>query len=200
VSRRFPLIYTVVRHASCDSVNTRGWYGDDPVKEITVVPLDKTYDLDATDPMTLCALLIPEDLAIMVEGSDGRYYLQAGAITIPGSWKLDEKIGMPLDEIHRSGGVPQFESKLDLSLGRFFKKLSLDKPVVRVNYTFQVVSEQRAEGDLDPTELAWSTTMKGEEDLAIRPGWVVDAANDKRCDDFQKQVRLFSRYGFTRHG
>jgi len=68
------------------------------------------------------------------------------------------------------------ESKLNLSMARFFKRLPVDKPVVRNNYTFQVVDEHRADGDIDPTELAWSTTMKGDEDMNIRPGWVVDSS------------------------
>lgn len=176
-SRMFPGLYAATRQPRTASSSICGWYGEGKIKDITIIPMGKTYDLDTygnMDPMTICALLVPEDLAIMVEGMDGRYYFQAGAITIPGSWKLEEKLGMGLDEIHISGGVPQFESKLNLSMARFFKRLPLDKPVVRNNYTFQVVDDHRPEGDLDPTELAWSTTMKGDEDLDIRPGWVVD--------------------------
>lgn len=30
-----------------------------------------------------------DDLAVLLEGSDGRYYLQAGAIVVPGGFKLD---------------------------------------------------------------------------------------------------------------
>lgn len=64
----------------------------------------------------------------MIEGADGQLYLQAGAILIPGafscencllvsdahtsrphagSWRLADKIGMHLDDIHLSGAVPQ---------------------------------------------------------------------------------------------
>jgi hypothetical protein len=40
-------------------------------------------------------------------GKDGRYYFQAGAICVGGFWRMKDKIGMPLDEIHNSGRVPQ---------------------------------------------------------------------------------------------
>lgn len=43
----------------------------------------------------------------MVEGTDGRYYLQAGAVVIAGSWRLEDKMGLPLEDIHTTGNVPQ---------------------------------------------------------------------------------------------
>ena len=71
---------------------------------------------------------VQDDLAILVEGSDGRYYFQAGAIVVPGTsklerqvscaathklsgiWRLEDKAGMPIDEIHESGHVPLCQS------------------------------------------------------------------------------------------
>ena len=141
-----------------------------------------------------------DDLAVLLEGSDGRYYLQAGAIVVPGTsklerqlgcgsrwsgtWRLEDKAGMPLDEIHESGQVPLCESRtvrsfvpvttvatdrerLHLSLGRFMKRLPVEKPVVRYNYTFQVVdptTNRPGDGEsVDKDELGWSSTMMGEE-------------------------------------
>ncbi|KAJ3518428.1 hypothetical protein NM688_g9440 [Phlebia brevispora] len=66
LSARFPTIYTVVRHDP--EKNTSGWYGKPSIKEITIVPLQKTYVLAQEDPMVISALLVQEDLAIMVEG------------------------------------------------------------------------------------------------------------------------------------
>ena len=73
----------------------------------------------------------------MLEGSDGRYYFQAGAIIVPGTyiygrtpsllqiqkltntiasipmtlgfWRMVDKLGLPLEEIHTNGAVPQCE-------------------------------------------------------------------------------------------
>ena len=91
---------------------------------------------------------------------------------------------MPLDEIHESGHVPLCEShtihsffpvmtmatdreRLHLSLGRFMKRLPVEKPVVRNNYTFQVVDPTTNRPDdeklVDRDELGWSNTMMGEE-------------------------------------
>lgn len=57
--------------------------------------------------------------------------------------------------------------KLHLSLGRFMKRLPVEKPVVRNNYTFQVVDPTANRPDeeklLDRDELGWSNTMMGEE-------------------------------------
>lgn len=48
-------MYHVVRHDSAK--DTSGWYGEPSIKTITIVPLDKTYDLDEADPMAVSALL-----------------------------------------------------------------------------------------------------------------------------------------------
>ncbi|PCH41571.1 hypothetical protein WOLCODRAFT_137476 [Wolfiporia cocos MD-104 SS10] len=170
LSRRYPSIYQVTRKPLSEKCFP-GWYGEGAVKTIGILPLRVTYDLDEQDSMTVASLLVQEDFALMLEGSDGRYYLQAGAICIPGFWRLKDKIGMPLDEIHMTGNVPQYQSKLHLSMGRFFRRLPVDKPVVRNNYGFQVVKPPAAPGAdpeaaADPTELAWSRTMHGDEDKA----------------------------------
>ena len=59
-----------------------------------------------------------------------------------------------------------------MSMDRFFRRMPLDKPVVRNNYAFQVVQEAHARQprpapgsllDVDPDELAWAVTMNGHE-------------------------------------
>jgi Haem-dependent oxidative N-demethylase, alpha subunit-like len=112
-----------------------GKYGG-RVKTVEILPTGDKWDLDVDDPM-LVAGLLAEDLAIMVEGSDGQYYLRAGAICIPGQWtphfspgifdlvwstgfwRLEDKIGLPLKDIHLKGGVYQYKEKLQLSLDRW---------------------------------------------------------------------------------
>lgn len=107
---------------------------------------------------------------------------------LSGFWRLQDKLGMPLEEIHLSGNVPQCEvkvhlicscsspctipvkSKLHLSMSRFFRRMPVDKPVTRNNYFFQVVKHpgQQSQDDpavhIDPTELSWARTMHGFED------------------------------------
>lgn len=118
-------------------------------------------------------------------GTDGRYYFQAGAICVAGSWRLEDKIGLPLDEIHTDGNVPQCNEpclvplylakfsfldreKLQMSMERFFKRLPVDKPVTRNNFFFQIIpspsSSMADEVIVDPEELGWSATTNGPED------------------------------------
>jgi hypothetical protein len=58
-------------------------------------------------------------------------------------------------------------TKLQASLGRFFPRLGVDKPVQRTNYLVQVGpprAEKDAQDVLDAEELAWAETTNGPED------------------------------------
>ncbi|KAK0191428.1 hypothetical protein F5146DRAFT_1001243 [Armillaria mellea] len=189
--KRYPAAFQVTR-------------AEGAIKTIRILPVDMTYELppallsrskgtsppclrkveagEAEEAMKIAALLVQDDLALMVEGSDGRYYFQAGAICVPGFWRMRDKIGLPLDEIHLSGNVPQCKNlrclfcwekkketdrnqivkKLHTSFERFFRRLPVDKPVIRNNYFVQVVQPQ-GQDLVDPEELAWSTTTNGPE-------------------------------------
>jgi len=48
-------------------------------------------------------------------------------------------------------------------MARFFRRLAVDKPVVRQNYFFQKVQKTSLDA-IDPEELGWSTTTNGSED------------------------------------
>lgn len=74
---------------------------------------------------------------------------------------------MPLDEIHLSGRVPQFREKLELSLERFFRRLSVEKPVLRLNYAVQALepSDDFQDHAFDPEQLGWLHTHLGPEEL-----------------------------------
>ena len=80
------------------------------------------------------------------------------------------------------------QSKLQISLERFFRRLPLDKPVVRNNYFFQVVQEPEARRpapvpgsllDVDPDEIAWSVTMQGDETIPKDGGFHASDAHEK---------------------
>ena len=84
------------------------------------------------DPMQMCARLVQDDLAIMFEKEDGQYYLLAGAILLAGFWRLEGKFGMKLSEIHTSGDVPGFRTRLEKGMMGFFRRVKPDGPVQRV--------------------------------------------------------------------
>ena len=59
-------------------------------------------------------------------------------------------------------------------MSRFFRRLPVDKPVVRNNYSLQVIAQPKDADPLDPEELAWAKTMKGDEDVeeGYEPGFL----------------------------
>lgn len=58
-------------------------------------------------------------------------------------------------------------------MSRFFRRLPVDKPVVRNNYSFQVIGHADGADPLDPEELSWAKTMKGDEDVEDgKPGFL----------------------------
>ncbi|KAK4705129.1 hypothetical protein P7C70_g1080, partial [Phenoliferia sp. Uapishka_3] len=106
------------------------------------------------NPMKIAGLLQQDDLACMVEGEDGQYFFQAGSICTAGFWRLQDKIGLSLEDIHSRGVVPGWKTKLKFSMERFFQKLKADKPVQRNNYFFQI-----------DDQLDWSQNTNGPEKI-----------------------------------
>ncbi len=130
------------------------WSGED---------LDTTSDPLPEDPMQTAARLVQDDLAIMIEKPDGQYYLLAGAILLPGFWRLEDKYGMPLSEIHTSGDVPQFREKLEKGMMNFFRRLKPEELVARNNYFLQVDEDlawSHSIGSEDSPDISWNTAEK----------------------------------------
>jgi hypothetical protein len=65
--------------------------------------------------------------------SGDEYHLNAGAVCLPGFWRLREKFGMSLDTLHFEAKVPHYGAKLQKSMNRFFKTMTPEKPVTRNN-------------------------------------------------------------------
>ncbi|KAJ6137499.1 hypothetical protein N7471_003985 [Penicillium samsonianum] len=115
------------------------------------------------DPMATAARLVQDDLALMIERPDGEYYLLAGAILLAGFWRLSDKFGMRLSEIHTSGDVPQFKSKLEKGMMNFFRRLRPEEPVLRNNYFIQVDDNlpwSDSIGSEDAETVSWNTAEK----------------------------------------
>lgn len=81
LSRRYPKVYSVTRHPpvpapapSSGSKKGNGWYGDGRIKEITILPLGVTYNLDEDEPMKVAGLLCVSHISLtrcMICGTDG---------------------------------------------------------------------------------------------------------------------------------
>ncbi|KAF8974377.1 hypothetical protein BDZ97DRAFT_1773256, partial [Flammula alnicola] len=163
-----------------------GWEDLLPVKTITMTSLGVSFDLPLSvkdgdrapeRAMEISGLLIQDDLALMIEGIDGKYYFQAGSISLAGFWRMQDKIGMPLDDIHLTGNVPQYKERLQTSLERFFRRLAVDKPVIRNNYFIQVnrPEDKSEDGEkVDPEEIGWAQSTLGAEDAFVHGGHKLD--------------------------
>ncbi|UNI25001.1 Dextrin dextranase [Purpureocillium takamizusanense] len=125
--------------------------------------LNITEVLLREDPMAMCARLVQDDLALMIEQPDGQYRLLAGAILLAGFWRLSDKFGMTLADIHTSGNVPHFEEKLQSGMMKFFQRLRCDTFYARNNYFIQVDDElawSPSIGDEDEAVVSWGTAKK----------------------------------------
>ncbi|KAK0126927.1 mannosyltransferase [Cadophora gregata f. sp. sojae] len=118
------------------------------------------------DPMQMAARMTQDDLAIMFEKDDGQYYLLAGSILLAGFWKLEDKFGMPLSEIHTSGNVPGFKTKLEKGMMNFFRRVQPSGPVQRNNYFIQV-----------DDSLPWSSSIGDEDGAEGTVGWFTAEKN-----------------------
>ncbi|CAE6435113.1 unnamed protein product [Rhizoctonia solani] len=171
LSRRFPHVFRVVSRAKY-APDDFSWENLGEIEIIEIIPLGVQYNLQEEDPMKISGLLVQDDLALMLEGKDSRYYFQAGSICTPGFWRMRDKIGHPLERIHEGGRVPQYREKLRDSMNRFFKRLRTDKPVTRNNYFMQIVRPEDDSGrigSIDGDELAWSDSTNGHEDHFDEP-------------------------------
>ncbi|RFN43638.1 wlm-like protein [Fusarium flagelliforme] len=124
----------------------------------------EAFDYPASDPkeaMATAAKLVQDDLVIMVEEDDGHYHLDAGAVCLPGFWRLSEKFRMSLDTLHIEAKVPHYQTKLQRSMNKFFKSMQPDKAVVRNNFFIQLddgLHWSHRMGDQNSNEVAsWET-------------------------------------------
>jgi hypothetical protein len=123
------------------------------------------------DPMCMAGRLVQDDLALMIEKPDGEYYLLAGSILLAGFWRLEDKFGMRMSDIHTSGDVPQFKEKLESSMMKFFSRLGCEELYARNNYFIQVddsLAWSWSIGGEDSSGLSWQTAEKNR---AIEHHW-----------------------------
>ena len=134
------------------------------------------------DPMQMAARTVQDDLAIMFEKPDGQYYLLAGSVLLAGFWRLEDKFGMPLSEIHTSGDVPQYREKLEKGMMGFFRRLQPDRPMLRNNYFIQV-----------DDALAWSESIGSEDAEGI--GWyTAEKSRQVESHHFRSERQSLRRY------
>ncbi|KAI5480555.1 hypothetical protein MNV49_000251, partial [Pseudohyphozyma bogoriensis] len=181
------------RYPSVIAVNRRDYVSSDPstygdslvgkeggaVSKIENLITGDVFDFDKLDedfcPMRIAGLLMQDDLAVMVEDESGEYRLQAASICTAGSWRLVDKMGTSLDQIHSRGGVPGWKDKLKPSMERYFTKMKADKAVERNN-----VDDQLPWAGANGPEDAFDEKLKGPDPSLLpyseKPDWTPPTA------------------------
>jgi len=101
----------------------------------TIDVAGRSVALEADEPpLRTAARLVQEDLVIMRKGEAG-WRLAAGSLSFPSSWRLREKFGLPMHEVH--GPVPGFSAGTRNAelIARMFDHLRPAVPVIRWNWS-----------------------------------------------------------------
>jgi len=86
----------------------------------------------SVEPLWEASQWVADDLCLLMPGRHG-YELVAASLAAPSYWKLEDKIGRPLQQIHAP--VPGFQQKLAGQVARFFEHLLPEYPVWRGNWS-----------------------------------------------------------------
>jgi hypothetical protein len=120
---------------------------------LAVIPLDESWDLGRTElhPLDLAGRLVQEDLCLLRQEGEA-HVLTALSVCFPSRWRIADKIGRPLRDIHAP--VAFYDEKLARPVDRFFLHLKEEKPVQRFNWNlhddpalFQPRGHNRSERD-----------------------------------------------------
>lgn len=96
-------------------------------------------------PLDLAGRLVQEDLCLMLPGStppnandlsnptDNGYRLAAASLCFPLYWRLQEKLGQPIGQIHAP--VPGYAKTLERPVDGFFSRLQPHSPGYRFNWS-----------------------------------------------------------------
>ncbi len=101
------------------------------ILELVVAATGSSPD-HAVHPLDAAGRLVPDDLCLLVE-RDGAPHLDAASLCFPSYWRLADKLGRPLTEVHAP--VAHYADELAGKVDRFVGKLSADRPVWRRNWS-----------------------------------------------------------------
>ena len=103
--------------------------------QIDIIPAFRRVRLDTLyPPLLIAGGLVQEDLVLMRRSENG-WRLAAGHLCFPSSWRLHEKFGKALQEIHTP--VPDFgrDTRNATIIERMFDNLRPEQPIVRWNWS-----------------------------------------------------------------
>jgi hypothetical protein len=83
-------------------------------------------------PLDAAGRLVQEDLCLMVL-RDGGPHLDAASLCFPSYWRLADKLGRPMAEVH--GPVAHYAEELAAKVDTFLRRLRPERPVWRRNWS-----------------------------------------------------------------
>ena len=107
---------------ACDEVAS-GVLGSVGVPPTTETGIDALVD---------AALHVADDLCVLVPDARGVPRLSAAVLCSPNRWRLGEKIGGTMADVHAP--VARYDSDLDSPVNSMLMRLSVDRPVWRINW------------------------------------------------------------------
>jgi hypothetical protein len=84
---------------------------------------DESWRLSSIDPLASCGRLVQEDICLVQDSPVGPI-LSAAVLCFPSRWRLSDKIGKPLRQVH--GPVPLYADRLAGAVDRFMRNLKPD--------------------------------------------------------------------------
>ena len=94
----------------------------------------ETWNIDDPphEPLIMAGLLVQEDLCLVRPDASGPI-LEAGLVSFPSRWRLVEKVGRPLVDVH--GPVPFYAERLGSPVDRFMRHLKPGRIAMRMNWS-----------------------------------------------------------------
>ena len=113
---------------------------DEEAAALVATAAGATLDADRP-PLVAAALAVQEDLCVLTrdDGDEGRWRLTSGVVCFPSMWRLPDKIGLPLADVH--GPVPAYAEELAARVDRFVDRLRPERPVWRRNWLIHASDE-----------------------------------------------------------
>lgn len=107
-------------------------------QRIRINATGQTFDLANSDDsndnaLRTAAHLVPEDLCILQRNQDGQYTLSAAALCFPTRWRLADKLGQSLLDIHSP--VPNYAGRVGAATDSVLESLDSARPLWRQNWS-----------------------------------------------------------------
>ncbi|CZT04977.1 uncharacterized protein RAG0_11219 [Rhynchosporium agropyri] len=156
LSTRFPQHFAIISSPS----------GPKIINHLT----DEVYPIGQScpNPLEVAAKLSMEDFNILLKHPEtGEYHLQASATLFPAGWKLQERIGTTMANLHKP--VPGWKNNFGGSVNRYFDHLSHKTAMERTNVFIQTTPDLFQDAPPSPDEHGnMPKTVLTLDDLKIR--------------------------------